>query len=159
APGGAPVIIRDHVGPPNLMQGDAIAAQTLTGANLGALLGAAAKGDWKLHVYDDVAGGGSSVLESARLTLHTTGCPDKVAKAASWTSRVIDTTTPVTAIDGITWKERVPIGASVQVRFRACQQADCSDSPTWSDPVTSGAPFTIAPARYLQLRVVMTSDG
>jgi hypothetical protein len=99
------------------------------------------------------------MLESARLTLHTTGGPDKVAKAASWTSRVIDTMTPVTAIHGITWKERVPTGASVQVQLRACQQANCSDSPTWSDPVTSGAPFTIAPARYLQLRVVMTSDG
>jgi hypothetical protein len=63
----------------------------------------------------------------------------KVAKAASWTSKVIDTTNPVTAINGITWKERVPTGASVQVQFRACQQAGCSDSPTWSDPVTSGA--------------------
>jgi subtilisin-like proprotein convertase family protein len=159
APGGAPVIIRDHVGPPGTMQGRAIAAQTLTGDPLGALLGAAVNGDWRLHVYDDIGGGGSSALESARITLHTTGGPDKVARAASWTSRVIDTTTPVTAINGITWKERAPAGASVQVRFRACQQADCSDNPGWSDPVTSGAPFPIAAARYLQLRVEMTSDG
>jgi subtilisin-like proprotein convertase family protein len=159
APGGAPVVIRDHVGPPNNVEGRAIAAQTLTGDGLGALLGAAANGDWKLHVYDDMATGGNSALESARLTLHMTGGPDKVAKAASWTSRVIDTTTPVTAIHGITWNERAPTGATVQVQFRACQQADCSDGPAFSGPVTSGALFTIAPARYLQLRVVMTSDG
>jgi subtilisin-like proprotein convertase family protein len=159
APGGAPVLIRDHVGPPGNLQGRVIAAQTLTAADLGALFGAAANGDWKLHVYDDVGGGGNSALESVRLTLHTTGGPDKVAKAASWTSRVIDTTTPVTAISGITWTERIPTGASVQVQFRACQQVDCSDSPAWSNPLTSGAPFTIAPARYLQLRVEMTSDG
>lgn len=159
APGGAPVIIRDHVGPPNNVQGRAIAGQTLAGAGLGALLGAAANGDWKLHVYDDVMGGGSSALESARLTLHTTGGPDKVARMASWTSRVIDATTSVTAIESITWNARVPDGASVQVRLRGCQQADCSDGPAFSSPVTSGMPFAIAPARYLQLRVEMTSDG
>jgi hypothetical protein len=65
----------------------------------------------------------------------------------------------VTAINGITWTERAPAGASVQVQFRACQQADCSDSPAFSGPVASGMQFAIAPARYLQLRVVMTSDG
>lgn len=158
-PGGTRMTIRDHVGPPNGVQGRDIAAQTITGGNLAGLLDGAVSGAWKLHVYDDVGGGGGSTLESARLTLHTTGGPDQVAKAASWTSRVIDATIPVTVIHGITWKERVPTGASVQVQFRACQQVDCSDNPAWSDPVTSGAQFTIAPARYLQLRVVMTSDG
>src|SRR5439155_17004721 len=101
-PGGARVPIRDHLGPPNNQEGRAMAAFTIlptSGGNLPMLLTGAARGDWKLHVFDDVASGGGSALESARITLHTTGGPDKVARAASWTSAVIDATTPVFAID------------------------------------------------------------
>jgi subtilisin-like proprotein convertase family protein len=128
----------------------------------GQLLGGPAAGMWKLHVYDiqnNPGPGNDSTLKSARLTLHTTGGPDKIARTASWTSQVIDATSDVIAIDGITWNARIPDGASVQVRLRGCQQADCSDGPAYSGPVTSGVPFGIVPARYLQLRVELTSDG
>jgi len=43
-------------------------------------------------------------------------------------------------------------------RVGTCQKADCSDV-TWSDPVSPSPPFAIGRARYLQLRVDMTSDG
>ncbi|HEX8106650.1 MAG TPA: hypothetical protein VF516_02930 [Kofleriaceae bacterium] len=132
-----------------------------TGGPLGMLLGGPAGGTWKLHVYDtqDSGASGDSTLKSAKLTLHTTGGPDKIARTASWTSQVIDATSNVIAIDSLTWQARVPAGAGVQVRLRGCQQSDCSDGPAWSGPVTSGMPFAITPARYLQLQVAMTGDG
>jgi len=40
----------------------------------------------------------------------------------------------------------------------ASSSADCSDG-TWSPAVTQQAPFAIAPGRYLQLRVDLTSNG
>ncbi len=126
------------------------------------MLNVPASGTWKLDCYDDHDSGQGpvdSTLKSAKLTLHTSGGPDKIARSASWTSQVIDATSDVIAIDGITWKARVPGGAGVQVQLRGCQQMDCSDGPAWSGPVTSGMPFAITPARYLQLQVGMTSDG
>lgn len=129
-------------------------------APLSMLLGGLANGDWKLHVFDDVPGGGgnASTILSARLTLHTTGGPDKLARMASWTSQVIDAQTPVFAVDRITWNERTPGGSKVAVRVRTCQQADCSGAD-WPDPVAQGAAFNVSRGRYLQLRVDMTSDG
>jgi hypothetical protein len=123
------------------------------------LLNGSAVGDWKLHLYDVTVGGsGSSSLVSARLTLHAKGGRDKIASTATWTSLPLDVTTPLVAIDGITWTERTPGGATVKVQFRACQQADCSDEPKWS-PAVNGAPTTVDPTRYLQLQVQMTSNG
>jgi hypothetical protein len=51
---------------------------------LGTLLGGAATGLWKLDVYDTVASGGPSTLESAKLTLHTTGGLDNIARTSQW---------------------------------------------------------------------------
>lgn len=140
---------------------DGIAQLTIppsAAAPLGRLLGGPANGTWKLHVYDVVAGGGSSTLTSAKLTLHTRGGPEKIARVASWTSPVLDSQTRVFAIDGVTWDDRLPDGAGLEVFVRTCQQADCSDG-TWSPAVTQQAPFAVAPGRYLQLRVDMTSNG
>ena len=141
---------------------DGIAQLTITStapAGLGALLGGPARGDWKLHVYDVVANGGDSLLTDARLTLHTTGGPAMIAQVASWTSGVLEAQTDVVAIDGVTWDERVPSGASLSVYLRTCRQADCSDGTWPAEPVATSAPFAVDPARYLQLRVDMTSDG
>ncbi len=125
----------------------------------GALLGGPANGTWKLYVYDVAPLGGDSALTCAKLTLHTTGGPDKVARMASWTSPVLDGQTNVFAIDGVTWDERLPAGATLAVFVRACRRADCSDG-TWPvAPVMKAAPFAVGAARYLQLRVDMTSDG
>jgi len=142
---------------------DQTSIQAGTGGPLGQLLGGPASGIWRLHAYDiqdsGTGPGNDSTLKSVRLTLHTTGGPDKIARTASWTSPVIDATTTAIAIDGIAWNARVPDGATVQVQLRGCQQADCSDGPAYSGPVVSGMPFGIVPARYLQLRVELTSDG
>lgn len=131
----------------------------LPGATSG-LLGVPASGTWTLVAYDDVPGGGgnTSSLISARLTLHTTGGPEKIARTASWISPVIDATTSVLAIDGVTWTERIPPGATIQIRLATCQHATCDDA-AWSDPVTQGMPVKISRARYLELRVDMTSNG
>ena len=98
------------------------------------------------------------MLYFAKLTLHTAGGAGRIASAASWTSQVQDFGTSVCEIKSITWEERLSDSATLSVFVRACQQADCSDG-TWSPAVTQAAPVAIEPARYLQLRVDMTSNG
>ena len=126
----------------------------------GVLLGHPVNGVWKLHVYDVLkTTGGPITLKSAKLTLHTTGGPEKVARTASWTSPVLDAQTTVSSIDSATWDERVPDGATLEVHVRTCRQPDCGDDPVWSPPLANTAPFAVTAGRYLQLRVDMTSDG
>jgi subtilisin-like proprotein convertase family protein len=127
--------------------------------SLKALLGGRAGGAWKLHVYDDVNGMGNRTrFKSAKITLHTAGGLERIARAASWTSKVLDTGTSVRAIDGATWDARLPDGASLEVRVATCRQPDCSDA-AWSQPVEMATPLDAPAGRYLQLRVDMTSDG
>ncbi|HEX3761488.1 MAG TPA: hypothetical protein VHW23_22480, partial [Kofleriaceae bacterium] len=160
APGGAPIQIRGH----NQIDTDAQGAQVTIASDaqgaLASLLKGPAAGRWQLIVTDDVAmgGGGDSQLVSAKLTLHTQGGPDKIAKQASWRSKPIDTTTQAIAIDSVTWQPRVPNGSSASVLVGTCQQADCSDVQ-WSGAVDPGKALGIVPGRYLQLRVDLTSDG
>ena len=159
-PGGARLTIRDR--DDGLGDGDQIAQLTIPAGHatgLGPLLGGPAGGSWKVHVYDVVAGGGDSALTSAQLTLHTTGGPDRIARTASWTSPVLDAGARVLAIDGVTWDERLPAGSTLAVFVRACRQADCSDGTWPAAPVGKSTPLPIGAARYLQLRVDMTSDG
>jgi subtilisin-like proprotein convertase family protein len=127
------------------------------GGMFAALLGGPADGLWRLHVDDVVPDSGDSSFQNARLTLHTTGGPPKVALTSSWTSQALDAT-DVLGIDGISWDERAPASASVKVFARTCQQAGCSDDPAWSEAVKA-MPVIAARGRYLQLRVDMTSDG
>ncbi|HEY6173685.1 MAG TPA: proprotein convertase P-domain-containing protein [Kofleriaceae bacterium] len=159
-PAGTRVQIRNRGAGIDAQQGaQATILSTATDATA-TLLNGPAKGAWKLDVYDDDSsgGGGNSTLLSAKLTLHTKGGPDKVARTAQWKSAVIDATSNVFAVDAVSWKERVPAGGSVEVHFAACGQADCSDA-SWSSALTKGMQFAVAPSRYLQLRVDMTSDG
>src|SRR5262249_19483971 len=129
-------------------------------APLGDLLGGPANGDWKLHAYSDIGGAPNTTLvRSARITLHTTAGPDKIARIASWTSPVLDASTVTRSVDSATWDARVPDGAAVDVRIRTCQQADCKDDTAWSDPIPRAALFTVEPGRYVRLRVDMTSNG
>jgi subtilisin-like proprotein convertase family protein len=130
-------------------------------ATLRQLLGVPAAGTWKLDVYDVNDSGSGDVngqLKSAKLTLHTQGGPDKVARTSSWTSAPIDATTRVFAIDGVAWDARVADGGEVRVRIATCQRPDCQDA-ILSGPVTQGMPFSVMPGRYLQVVVEMTSDG
>jgi hypothetical protein len=129
-----------------------------TGA-LAGLLNGPAGGEWKLRAFDNPGGPqNQSSLIRARLTLHTRGGPDKVARTASWTSPVIDATTAAFAVDGVTWQERVPTGSSIVVRLATCQQASCADA-VFLDPLTKATAVQIPRARYMQLRVEMTSNG
>ena len=72
------------------------------------------------------------------------------------TSEVLDFKRPVTQIEGVTWEDREPDGAALSVAVRSCPQMDCSDG-AWAPSVAR--PTSIAPARYLQLRAELTSDG
>jgi subtilisin-like proprotein convertase family protein len=139
--------------------GNRVLQQTIS-AGTSELLGGPSGGDWRLHVYDDPGGSGNNTsLKSAKITLHTTGGPGRIAKTASWTSAVFDAASRVRAIDGVTWNQRLPDGGGLEVRVRTCRQADCSDGPAWSPVVTPSTAFDVEPARYLQVRVDMTSNG
>jgi hypothetical protein len=160
-PGGTRVNLDD---PGNLQNGDRFVQVTIPTTAAGALatlLGGASGGAWKLHMYDvNAGGGGGTVFESARITLHTHGGPDRVARAATWISAPIDATTNIIAMDGITWIERLPIAGTIKVSYRLCAQATCGDDPKWSETVGNGAKANIGdPQRYLQLKVELTSDG
>jgi hypothetical protein len=160
-PGGIRVNLAD---PGNLPSSERFVQITIPANAAGALatlLGGASAGGWKLHMYDVIGGGGGggTTFESARITLHTHGGPDRVARSSTWISAPLDVTTRVLGIDGITWTERLPAAATVSVSYRACAQAACSDDPKWSGPVVNGAAGDVAPQRYLQLKVEMTSNG
>ncbi|HEU4731985.1 MAG TPA: hypothetical protein VFT22_29015 [Kofleriaceae bacterium] len=160
-PAGKHVTIRDVTpGTPNGQQLLQVSVPPDATGMLGTLLRGPVKGTWKLLVFDTSSADptGASTLESVRLTLHTTGGPEKIARSASWTSPVLEQPTDVFAIDGITTDERVPGGATLSVFVRTCQQADCSDG-AWTGPVAKGAAFAVTPGRHLQLRVDMTSNG
>jgi hypothetical protein len=142
----------------SLGQGDHIAQLTIPAGVTGplaTLLGGPSNGTWKLHVYEDAADGSTGMLNTAKLTLHTTAGPERIARMASWTSPVLDFEADVDSIASVTWDERVPGGASLHVRVRSCHQADCSDGVWMPAP---GQATRIA-ARYVQLQVEMTSDG
>lgn len=143
------------------MDADRILQQTITPTSDAApLLGGPSGGDWKLHVYDDPGGPGNNAqLKSAKITLHTTGGPERIARTASWTSPVLDAATCVRTIEGVTWTERLPDGAGLEVHVGTCQQADCSDGPAWSPAVAMSTAVEVPPGRYVQLRVDMTSNG
>src|SRR6185503_887367 len=120
-------IIRDHVAATG---GSHIFQRTISAATADPskeLLGRASNGAWRLHVYDDVNGGNHTTLSSAKITLHTSGGPERIARTASWTSPVLDAATAVRAIDRVVWDARVPEGASIAVRVGTCRQADCGD--------------------------------
>lgn len=142
----------------SLGQGGLIAQLTIpanvTGP-LATLLGGPSNGTWKLHVYEDKLDGSTSMLHTAKLTLHTTAGPERVARTASWASQVLDFGADVTSIESVTWDERVPDGTTLSVLVRSCQQKDCSDG-VWM-PARGLA--IQPPAPYLQLQVEMTSDG
>ncbi|HEX8111532.1 MAG TPA: hypothetical protein VF516_27565 [Kofleriaceae bacterium] len=126
---------------------------------LAQLLGGPAGGIWKLHVYDDRLGdkGIPSVLKSARLTLHTTGGPERIARTASWTSPLLALPSDVLLVSNVMWDARLPQGATVSVQARSCAQPDCSHA-AWL-PVTPSAATALPPAPFLQLRLELTSDG
>lgn len=151
-------MIRDHRAEPD---GSHIFQRTISLAVADSskeLVGGPSNGAWNLHVYDDVNGSGNRTrLKSAKITLHTMGGPERIAKTASWTSPVLDATTTVRAIDA-SWDARVPDGAAIEIRVGTCQQADCGDA-AWSPPATMESEFDVEPGRYLQIRVDMTSDG
>lgn len=121
-----------------------------------------AVGSWQFGVADNLNQAGTNVTTyyESHVTVHTRGGPDQIAPAATWRSPVIANATAVSQIDHVRWTERAPAGASVVVRMRTCEQADCSDG-TWSEPIVNGAaPLPSLPAlRHIQLQVEMTSDG
>jgi len=110
--------------------------EPLVGRMVLPLLGGSAGGTWKLHVYDPQVGGqhGPGVLKSARITLHTTGGPERVARTASWTSPLLALPSDVLLVRNATWDARLPDGAAVSVQARSCGQSDCSHA-AWV-PVT-----------------------
>jgi len=156
-PGGPPIIVRSH---PNLLGGGTRLVLHEHSVAPSAI-GGPADGTWAVGVADDVnaIGTNTSSIEEVHLTLHTSGGPEQIAPTAIWRSPIKDLATRIVKVDAITWDERVPTGAGIELRLRSCDQADCSDETSWGEPVIKGMPVALAQRRYLQAQVTMTSDG
>ncbi len=156
-PGGPPRILTSH---PNVFGGGSrlVLHVSSTDANV---IGGPADGLWAVGVADDVnaIGTNSSSIEEVHVTLHTSGGPEQIARAATWRSPIKDLGTTLVKVDTITWDDRTPTGTGVELRLRSCAQPDCSDETSWGDPVAKEMPVALAQRRYLQSQVTMTSDG
>jgi subtilisin-like proprotein convertase family protein len=156
-PGGSPVAIRTHQGVGSGGGGTFPVEIVVTDP---ALIGGPPAGNWTLGIADDVVGGNSSTVSGFALTVHASGGPEQIALSGTWTSGVLDTQSIVRGIAQVMWNERVPATRSpTQVTLRTCDQPDCSDDPPWSGAIAKNAGTTIPTKRYLQARVVMSSDG
>jgi subtilisin-like proprotein convertase family protein len=133
---------------------------SLSGAQYQAFLTTAVAGTWTMTVTDNVnGGGGSSTLLGFFVTVHTTGGNDQIAPSGTWIWTG-DLTTSLFRVDDIRWTERVPEGATpAEIRMRTCAMEGCADNPPWSGPIAQHVATNLESLRYLQIKVVMTSDG
>ena len=156
APDGTQVILWDHAAggsEDNPWLGPVV---TLTGA----VAGSPVNGYWDLAITDD-AGSHTGKWHRFQITPHWAGGEPPIPATSSYESTVRDLgADPVASIAAVTWAERLPPGTDVAVRVRTCDRpADCA-AEAWSDPVTEpGGTPAATPARYLQYRIELTSDG
>jgi hypothetical protein len=124
-----------------------------------ALAGQPVNGTWTLAVNDHQTTDTGTLLDFA-VTPHWSGGQAPIPTSSSFDSTVRDLGADVTAIDAVTWGERLPTGADIALRVRTCAVAtDCAALP-WSAAITTpgGAP-AVAPAQFLQYRVERSSNG
>lgn len=150
-PGGTPVVLQNHVG-----TGGGTLIRQFHGLDPN-LIGQAANGNWIFGIADDVAGGNTTQLVEVHLTLHTSGGPEQVALASSWSSPILDTHAQLFSIESIMRDVRAPTGSAVTVHMRSCDAADCSDAE-FGDAIGDQPP-ALAQRRYVQVQVQMTCDG
>jgi hypothetical protein len=154
APNGASVTLRDNTG------GSVDCGCTEQFTLDGAFVGVPVDGTWILRVVDGFAEDAGTIRDVA-ITVHYAGGAPPIPATSAFESTVRDLgADPVTSIDAITWTERLPVGSDLAVRLRTCATPEDCAGAAWSDPVsTPGNPPTVAPARYLQYRIELTSDG
>jgi hypothetical protein len=123
------------------------------------MAGQPADGIWKLGISDNSGSGGSANSQYAELhvTMHTSGGLEQIAKTSTWRSPIVENQTRVALIDFVNWSERAPAGSKVTLSMRTCETASCADG-AWTEVVNGSAPMLTA-NRYIQLQIVMTSDG
>ncbi len=117
-------------------------------------------GSWTLHV-DDQNGGTTGSLSSWTLTVFTQGGPGQIAERSEWISTVRDLELDgqVSSIQAIDAGLALPPGSTVELYARTCSTVAMCDEEPWSGPHAPLTALSITPARYAQLRVVMTSNG
>jgi len=127
-----------------------------TTTNLNGLIAA---GTWTL-VFEDATSGNAGTILDVAVTPHYAGGEPPIPLSSWFESSVRDLGAGVTSIDGVTWTERLPAGSDIAVRVRTCAAPTGCGAAPWSDAMTTpGATPAIGPARYLQYRVELTSDG
>jgi hypothetical protein len=124
-----------------------------------ALNGQPVNGTWTLSVNDHQTTD-TGTLNDFAITPHWNGGQAPIPTASSFDSTVRDLGAGVTAIDAVTWDERLPTGADIAVRVRTCAVATACAAAPWSVAITTpgGAP-AVAPAQFLQYRVELSSNG
>jgi subtilisin-like proprotein convertase family protein len=150
APDGTSAILRNRTDAG--VSGDRIERFTVT-----TLGGAPAAGTWKLFVQD-AASGSTGTLENFEVTPHHVGGSPPIPALAAAESQLHDLGDVVT-IDQVSWTARTPTGTSVAVRVRTCADANACAAAPWSDALTAPGAPAVTPARWLQYRVELSSDG
>jgi subtilisin-like proprotein convertase family protein len=122
-----------------------------------------AGGIWHVRVVDTVPGNGGA-LTDVRLAVHHAGGPDQLARSASFTSLVRDLGANVVSIDARRAGGHSPTADGIAVRLRGCDAPEQCEAEPWSAPLVdllspAGAVPGLAPRRYLQYRVELTSNG
>jgi hypothetical protein len=150
APDGTSATLRDRTDAGT--SGDRVERFTVT-----TLGGAAAAGTWKLFVQD-AASGSTGTLEDFAVTPHYAGGAPPIPAIAAAESQLHDLGDVVT-IDQVSWSARTPAGTSVAVRVRTCADATACAAAPWSAAHTAPGPPAVTPARWLQYRIELSSDG
>lgn len=156
-PDGTAALLRDH----DAAGGNGVRTWQLTTE---AFDGKPARGPYRLRVRD-TASGSSGRLTDFAIAVHHRGGPPPIATDAAWTSAVRDLGPDVTTIERVRLGARVPDGAGVQLLLRTCAAPEACAAEPWSPPVDGAAGDggaaapRVAPRRYLQYRIELTSDG
>jgi hypothetical protein len=122
-----------------------------------ALDGKPAAGAWNIDVKDTAGKDGGNTRDAA-ISIHYRGGRAPIPPLAAYESAVRDLGA-TSAIEHVVVTATAAAGSAAIVRVRTCAAPEACAAAPWSDPVASDAPPAVAPGRYLQYRVELTSDG
>ncbi len=122
-----------------------------------ALDGALAAGAWKFEVKDTANKDGGNTRDAA-ISIHYRGGRPPIAPLAFYDSGVRDLGA-TSVIERVVVTATTPPGSAAVIRLRTCATPEACTTAAWSEPIAPDAPPDVAPARYLEYRVELTSDG
>ncbi|MCE9576337.1 MAG: proprotein convertase P-domain-containing protein [Deltaproteobacteria bacterium] len=119
--------------------------------------GKPAPGAWKIEVKDTANKDGGNTRDAA-ISIHYRGGRPPIPALAFYESAVHDLGAP-SSIEQVVTTAAAETGSAAIVRVRTCDAPEACAGLPWSEPVVGDTAPDVAPARYFQYRVELTSDG